>query len=272
MSLNIFVISMAGSIERRSRIEEQMRSLDLSFEFVDAVNGRDLPPAYLAQKATSRHIIQGGVAATTPREIGCALSHVKCADLIVQRGLPGAVILEDDAELLPPFADFVRNFNSKSGPLIEGAAIILGGLEDERPGELDRQKWLVPSLFGRIRLPGGIQLLKSVKSDRYFLRACAYYLDQTAARKLADFNRDVQTVADNWLLFSRKRVLSALYYPSPWLVRHPFEAEVPSLLEPERAALRDSNATKPGRARVSSFVQMKRGLRILLRQRFRLLP
>lgn len=66
MSLNIFVISMAGSIERRSRIEEQMRSLDLSFEFVDAVNGRDLPPAYLAQKATSRHIIQGGVAATTP--------------------------------------------------------------------------------------------------------------------------------------------------------------------------------------------------------------
>lgn len=269
MRLTVFVISLAGATTRRARIATQLQQLGVDFQFIDAVKGRDLPADYLAPLTQRRPLIQGGVAATTPSEIGCALSHVHCADLIVQHHLPGAVILEDDAELLPWFAEFVRQFDPHSPRWQPGSVIILGGLEDDRPGELDRKKWLVPSLFGQIACGRHIRILKSVRSESFFLRTCAYYLDAVAAAKLAAYNRNVLTVADNWLLFSREQVIHALYYPQPWLVRHPPESEMPSQLEPERQGLRPPNGTRA--VEPSLRQRLRNAFKRLRRQRFRLL-
>ncbi|NLJ92631.1 MAG: LPS biosynthesis glycosyltransferase, partial [Aeromonadales bacterium] len=40
--LPIFVISLTRSIERRASITKQMKRLELEFEFIDAVDGKEI--------------------------------------------------------------------------------------------------------------------------------------------------------------------------------------------------------------------------------------
>jgi len=88
----IFVISLAAAPLRRERISNHLVSLGLSYHVVDAVDGRQLTPGELAD-------VDGTAGASPVGQIGCYLSHFKVYRHIVDRGLPLALILEDDARL-----------------------------------------------------------------------------------------------------------------------------------------------------------------------------
>lgn len=114
----IFVISLRDSDDRRRDIAGQLQDLGLPFEIVDATDGRQgLTPEQ--EKLIDR---PGTLARLgrrmTDTEYACALSHLGLWQRILESDLPGAVILEDDAILDRPFADFVAAREYDNSPLI----------------------------------------------------------------------------------------------------------------------------------------------------------
>ncbi len=103
----IFVLTLRGDDERRTALIDSLDARGLHYELVYGVDGREgLPSKYesmvdrkLAQSRLWRPLSDG--------EIACALSHQQIYLEIMKRGLPGAVILEDDVRVGDDFADFM---------------------------------------------------------------------------------------------------------------------------------------------------------------------
>lgn len=106
----IFVISLARSVERRDHISRQLTTLGLQWEFVDALDGVALPPE-AARLAAGAHVLEvrpGLWRRLTPGEVGCALSHQLCYRLLLERGLPMALVLEDDVDVSAECVEVAR--------------------------------------------------------------------------------------------------------------------------------------------------------------------
>lgn len=99
-----FVVNMPSAEERRTAMQETLGKLGLEFEFFTATDGRKLSEAEQAQCAISSEVIlplRGGRKlmvknALAPAEVGCAFSHLRLYQQIVDSGLERAVIMEDD--------------------------------------------------------------------------------------------------------------------------------------------------------------------------------
>jgi len=109
MAIKIFVINMLKSTDRRERMAAMLDSLGLEYEFFTATDGRNLSPAQEQQcdlqdevvlpvRMGRKIIVQTKL---TPPEVGCAFSHLRLYQHILDCGLDRAVILEDDAILHP---------------------------------------------------------------------------------------------------------------------------------------------------------------------------
>ena len=94
--LPIFVINLDGSTERLSKVEQELQKIGVSFERVSAVDGRIMTESERLQHYSPELNASNYYKALTPGEIGCYLSHRKVWQLIVERALPAAIILEDD--------------------------------------------------------------------------------------------------------------------------------------------------------------------------------
>lgn len=115
----IFVISLQDAHERRRSIREQCTKFALEFEFFDAIDGRTgLAPEFEVE--IDREAARANIGRfLTDAEFGCALSHRRIYQLILQHGLPGAVVLEDDAVLGPEFRDFIIGRGYMSADFIQ---------------------------------------------------------------------------------------------------------------------------------------------------------
>lgn len=109
MQWPIFAISLKDAHDRRETLLDQCDALGLTVEIIDAVDGRQgLPPKFEhkidregARSYMDREMTDG--------EFACALSHQSIYERIIRDGLPGAIVLEDDALLTEDFAYFVKN-------------------------------------------------------------------------------------------------------------------------------------------------------------------
>jgi glycosyl transferase family 25 len=94
----VFVISLPSSTERRAKIRERLDLLNMEFEFVDGIDlrGADITshPDY---DGLRRRLFFGRDLA--PGELGCLLSHRKVYQIMTDRAIPHALVLEDDAGL-----------------------------------------------------------------------------------------------------------------------------------------------------------------------------
>lgn len=97
----ILLINLDRSTDRLARCAPLLDQLGLPWERVPAVEGAKLDPAELRrlnpQPAPHGEWFRG----LTPGEIGCILSHIKCWQLVLDRGLDCAIVLEDDFDLEP---------------------------------------------------------------------------------------------------------------------------------------------------------------------------
>lgn len=98
MSVHVLLINLDRSPDRLARCAPLLDRLGLPWERVSAVEGKLLPADRLA--ALNPHPAPHGewFRKLTPGEIGCFLSHLRCWQLIEERGWDGALILEDDFE------------------------------------------------------------------------------------------------------------------------------------------------------------------------------
>ena len=110
-TLPIYVINMQHDIEKREHMETICRKFQLNCQFIAAVDGKQLTEkekkvVYDSQEAidlTGQELLDG--------EIGCALSHKKIYQEIVDKKIPVALILEDDIVLNENFPTLLENID-----------------------------------------------------------------------------------------------------------------------------------------------------------------
>ena len=105
--LSVFVISLPDSVNRRDAISQRLGDLMLDFEWIDAVDGRNgLPTAFEEMVDRKAAVSEYGLPLEDV-ELACALSHIRACQLVVDRRLPHALILEDDAVPQPDLALYI---------------------------------------------------------------------------------------------------------------------------------------------------------------------
>ena len=105
MGYPIFIISLDRCANRFDFVASQLNQQGLDFERVPAVDASDFDRAFM-RKYRRR---SGYYQSLSPGEIACHLSHRKCWQLIVERGLSAAVVLEDDVRLDPNFSSAIQS-------------------------------------------------------------------------------------------------------------------------------------------------------------------
>ena len=183
----IFVLTLSGDADRRAPLLEKLEALELSYELVFGIDGRKgLSTEY------EQLIDREGTPACAGRklsegEYACALSHRSIYNRIIDQGLPGGIILEDDAILMDDFAKFVRSGDFEQAPMI-----------------------LLDYAFGRA-LPFRVRKMQSGMLHRCANQptmASAYSISNVTAQRLLSATTPVRTTTD-WP--------TSLYHLDAWI-------------------------------------------------------
>lgn len=106
--MKIFVINLKRSTERRTAIEKQLIELGLDYKIIEAIDGSELSSVDLARDTKQLNY------AFKCGEIGCALSHIKIYNQMVNEQIKSALILEDDININPCLEDIIHNLHIPS--------------------------------------------------------------------------------------------------------------------------------------------------------------
>jgi len=180
--MHTFVISLPEDIARRASIETQLEQLGIEFEFFDAVRGSEKisdPRWYddaAARKLEGRSLSQG--------EVGCALSHAAVYTEIAQRGLPWALILEDDAALAPDLPQVLSLLERKY--LEQGDLVVLSRCDFYLP-------WTRKKVTDRYQMVTPIFI-----KEGSIAQTVGYIITQEAAVQIRNINIPVKFPADSW--------------------------------------------------------------------------
>ena len=107
MTLECFVINLKKDTERLAHMSKEFSNLGLKFNVFNATYGKDLPEDFIEQCRQDDELLfnlKGNVKVKllgklTVNEIGCALSHLRLYQHIIDSGLDKALIVEDDISL-----------------------------------------------------------------------------------------------------------------------------------------------------------------------------
>ncbi|NML14169.1 glycosyltransferase family 25 protein [Azohydromonas caseinilytica] len=195
--LPVYVINMPSAVQRRRRMQAELQAAGIRPEWVNAVVGRELAPQALARLYAPDLNRRCFFRPLTPGEIGCYASHLKIWQLMVQRGQPCALVLEDDVS---PGAELPVVLEALARRSDEWDMVKLVGREREAP----RQRW---------PLVAGVDL---VRYRRVPSLTGAYAISLEGARKLTrhlpPFGRPVDVdLRHHWE--HGLRLFGALPYP-----------------------------------------------------------
>ena len=226
-------------------MEQHLQGKGLKFERFSAIDGRKLSDKELediydpasARKLMGRELVPG--------EIGCTLSHLGVFREILERGLPGGFILEDDCELNSDAADLVNNFPINHIPA-NGIVILHRG-----QGYQYRNKILYT--FENIPY--------TIKKAQRLNDALAYYVSAGAARALLDWCQKICLPFDAWRDYVSYKLIS-LYAVSPGCARSADYSE-------EMSAIENDRSTMVARRKKSVFSRAWNKLRIGFRNHVR---
>lgn len=106
--MKIFVINMARATERRQAILRHLDDLGLEAEILPAIEGAKIERSTLGPGAEP-HLSAG--------EIGCYLSHLRFWQIVVERRLEHAIVLEDDVICDPAMMAVAEEIASRKLPV-----------------------------------------------------------------------------------------------------------------------------------------------------------
>jgi glycosyl transferase family 25 len=198
--MKIFVINLEKDRARRESVQRQLDNLKLPFELVSGVLGAALSPAELAECYDDRKARRNLCMSLVPSQIGCALSHTRVYQKIVERNLDCALILEDDVILpamMPKMMLEIQNTINVDRPEVILLSPAIGS-----HGRHDR------------RLPGGEFEMIPFKAGYY---TSSYIVTHFAARALLKELYPVGDVADCWARLKSYKVVD-LFVINPPLI------------------------------------------------------
>ncbi|MCR8726832.1 glycosyltransferase family 25 protein [Frigidibacter sp. ROC022] len=114
----LFILTMPDDTARRAPLVDWLEARGIGHELFFGVDGRGgLAPEWEASidRAAARRRMGRNMG---DAEFACALSHQEILRAVVERGLPGAVVLEDDARPTEALATFLKERTYLRAPMI----------------------------------------------------------------------------------------------------------------------------------------------------------
>ncbi|MFQ1042825.1 glycosyltransferase family 25 protein [Gilliamella sp. CG16] len=167
--MKIFVINLNRSTGRRNRITNLCKNLKLDFEIFTAIDGRELDEDFIRS-----NVYDYKNCFLTRGEMGCALSHIGVYREIINRRLPYALIIEDDAVLDSRTVDFMSAFEKKPK---NGIFLLTGDVEYAKNKKIKLGDFDVFPIAKAIRATGYIITLKTAQKMIDFLMPIRYEAD-----------------------------------------------------------------------------------------------
>lgn len=115
----VFVVSLIDAVERRTAIQTQCARFGIDPIIIDAVDGRKGLLNEFEPLVDRKAVLKRVGREASDGELACAISHQLIYRRIVEQGLPGAIILEDDAILTPMFLEFVSSMGYLEADLVQ---------------------------------------------------------------------------------------------------------------------------------------------------------
>lgn len=168
MPVNIFVINLERSADRREQILARLKQLGLEAEIFRAYEGAKLPDGGQRYHGRKRRLFFGKD--LTLGEIGCAYSHLGVCALMLERGLSHALVLEDDAILYDHLPQAI-----KAALNCQGEWDVVRFMASDKVRRLAR---IIPADIG-----GGLMLARPFGTPG---DACGYMLNAHAARNFLE--------------------------------------------------------------------------------------
>ena len=185
-----YVINLARSVDRRAHMTAELKKTGMNYEFITAVEGRDLDLSDTSLVDPSLPTLTQFLAGTA----GAALSHLSVYQKIIEDGLDKALVLEDDV-LLP--AD-LESLTDAVADQLTGSEVALLSINSIDPCKVSRE--------GAIRLPSS--RLLALPIDVFRPRSGgAYVITREACERLVKFIIPIRVNPDDWWFFYREGVL-----------------------------------------------------------------
>jgi glycosyl transferase family 25 len=116
VAIPIFVINLKASPDRRERAEAELARVGLAARFVEAVDGRKLPPEEVSKIVDVAGRLNRAPKPLSGAEVGCYLSHLKVMETIVAEDIPQALVLEDDLMTTPELPGVLQALETRELP------------------------------------------------------------------------------------------------------------------------------------------------------------
>lgn len=104
----VWVLNLKRDEQKLHFMQMQLNQLEVDFRVIEAVDGRQLKGDALIPYSKKVAVRDFG-RELTPGEIGCALSHIKMWQMMIQEGLSEVLILEDDVHIGYALFDVLKN-------------------------------------------------------------------------------------------------------------------------------------------------------------------
>jgi glycosyl transferase family 25 len=101
-----YVVHSPALLERKFAIQEQLERVRLSYEWVT-----EFEPAEISQSVNNQFFVPDSSLSLAQKS--CALKHIVAMQRIVERRLPMAFIVEDDAQFRPDFWSYIERIMSE---------------------------------------------------------------------------------------------------------------------------------------------------------------
>ncbi|MCH9739329.1 MAG: glycosyltransferase family 25 protein [Epsilonproteobacteria bacterium] len=111
-NVKIFVINLKKDVQKRKNMEKVLQGLNLEFEFIDAVYGKDLSNAEINSVYDENLAIEYNGRPMSKAEIGCMLSHLSIYKKVLEDNIQNTLILEDDVQIDGKILDVFNNIKS----------------------------------------------------------------------------------------------------------------------------------------------------------------
>ena len=208
--MKIFVISLKRSKDRRKSINRQFSKLGIDFEYIDAVDGREL------NDASVRECVNDGfyedfkkMPWLTEGVVAAALSHRIAYKKIYEQKLPYALILEDDVIFSGEFLSVLKN--------------IEGHLDEDRVITFFFQSSVKHNLLqfnkdGKIPIDKQHSLYHPTSLEN-FGSAAAYIISQKVAHKMYHYQDPIRSCPDWWVGFHNNQIFNDIRLVFPLVLK-----------------------------------------------------
>lgn len=231
--MKIYIVNLEKDVERKASIKAQLDVLNLDYEFIKAVYGKDLTPEEIGRLSPDFEKTRLSLS-----ELGCSLSHLYIYNKIIENSDNVALILEDDIKVNEDIIEIIEYISKHNDPK-KAEVIILGTVNE-----------YIDSFKKRINEKYSIAM--AIDSSGTY----SYCVNNLAAKSLIHFLQPVWLAADEWKLIREKNVVSLkAITPSP--VSFTEHANISTISHTHRALLTDFDKEKRKRT-------FNEGFRLLL--------